>query len=91
MDPLISKLLDFGATGVMLAIAVLALWKSSQWIFGYMRDRISVYENTFLARMAEHEAQARERHQALMDDLKEHGRVLGELVEKARKMNGKGP
>lgn len=84
MDPLISKLLDFGATGVMLGIALIALRQVSDRLFNHMKERIATYEGGFLVKMAEHERTAAERNAQLM-------KGLDELVERARKMNGKGP
>ena len=82
MDPLVSKLLDFGATGVMLGIALLALRIVSERLFTFMKERIEAYDTTFLLRMSEHEKSAAERQAGLM-------KALDELVERARKMNGK--
>ena len=89
MDPLLAKLLDFGATGVMLAVALVALRQVSERLFNYMRDRITVYEASFLVKMAEHEKSAAERNEQLMKGLSELMKGLSELVERARKMNGK--
>ena len=82
MDPIISKLLDFGAVGVMLALALWALRQVSERLFQYMKDRITVYESSFLVKMVEHEKSAAERNEQLM-------KGLNELVDRARRMNGK--
>ena len=83
MDPLVSKLLDFGAIGVMLAIALIALRQVSERLFNYMKERIATYDTSFLLRMSEHEKSAAERQAGLM-------KALDELVDRARAMNGKG-
>ena len=83
MDPLFAKLVDIGITGIIAVILWFAFQKVSDRLFDYMRERISTYDTAFLLRMSEHEKSAAERQAGLM-------KALDELVDRARKMNGRG-